>query len=140
MTTKQYLLDTNILVEFVHGNVQIIDRIKRVGFKRCCISPISLHELYYGAYNALEKKKEYFSQEMERIARIRERFDLLPLQEEADDYAKIKVRLRNTGKIVDEFDMVIAGQAVDAGLTVVTDNVKHFENMPGAKIENWRER
>ena len=31
-------------------------------------------------------------------------------------------------------------RAIDAGLTVVTDNVKHFENMPDVKIENWTER
>lgn len=36
--------------------------------------------------------------------------------------------------------MVIAGHAVYAGLTVVTDNLKHFENMPDVKVENWMER
>jgi len=41
---------------------------------------------------------------------------------------------------VDEFDMVIAGQALSEGLTVVTDNLKHFENMPGVKCVNWLER
>ena len=25
----------------------------------------------------------------------------------------------------------------DYDLTVVTDNVKHFEQMPGVKVENW---
>ena len=40
---------------------------------------------------------------------------------------------------VDEFDMVIASHAVSEGLTVVTDNVKHFENMPDVKVVNWTE-
>ena len=47
---------------------------------------------------------------------------------------------RSAGKIADEFDMMIGGQALTAGLTVVTDNVKHFEPMPEVKVENWMDR
>ena len=43
-------------------------------------------------------------------------------------------------KMADEFDMLIASQALCEGLTVVTDNVKHFENIPNLNIENWTER
>ena len=47
--------------------------------------------------------------------------------------------LRERGKLIDEFDMVIAGQAIDNGLTVITENVKHFNRIDGLKIENWTE-
>ncbi len=30
--------------------------------------------------------------------------------------------------------------SVDHGLTVVPDNAKHFEAMPGIKVVNWIER
>lgn len=30
--------------------------------------------------------------------------------------------------------------ALHYGLTVVTDNIKHFSLMPGVKCENWVER
>ena len=39
--------------------------------------------------------------------------------------------------MIDEFDMLIAGQALSEGLTVVTDNVKHFNRIEGLKIANW---
>jgi predicted nucleic acid-binding protein len=39
--------------------------------------------------------------------------------------------------MIDEFDMLIAGQALSEGLTVVTDNVKHFNRIDGLKIANW---
>ena len=42
--------------------------------------------------------------------------------------------------LVDEFDMVIAGQGISEGLTVVTDNLKHFNRFPGLKVENWLDR
>ena len=140
MENKQYLLDTNILIEFIHGNRTIINRIMEAGFDRCCMSVVSLQELYYGAYKAKEKRQLYFDQEMVRIGKLRERFTVLPLPEEADGYGQIKMALRKRGSLVDEFDMLIGGHALTEGLTVITDNVKHFDPMPGVKVENWVER
>ena len=42
--------------------------------------------------------------------------------------------------MIDEFDIVIAGQAISEGLTVVTDNIKHFNRIPRLKIEDWMKR
>jgi predicted nucleic acid-binding protein len=36
--------------------------------------------------------------------------------------------------------MVIAGQAVDESLIVITDNLDHFKRIDGLKVENWKER
>jgi tRNA(fMet)-specific endonuclease VapC len=74
---------------------------------------------------------------MKRINKLLERFMVIPLPESADGYGQIKMTLRTAGKLADEFDMIIGGQAVAAGLIVVTDNVKHFEPMPGVQVENW---
>lgn len=139
MENKQYLLDTNILIEFVHGNSAVVEHILKVGTGRCCMSVVSLQELYFGAYKARTRKEEYYEKELKRIDKLRERFMVLPLPEEADGYGQIKMVLRAKGNLVDEFDMLIGGQALSAGLTVVTDNVKHFDPMPGVKVENWME-
>ena len=138
MENKQYLLDTNILIEFVHGNRSVINRILHAGFDRCCMSVVSLQELYYGAYKAKYSKQIYFDQEMVRINMLRNRFMVLPLPEEADGYGQIKANLQQKGELIDEFDMLIGGHALAEGLTVVTDNVRHFERIPGLKFENWR--
>ena len=65
---------------------------------------------------------------------------VLPLDTQGEEYAQIKHALKQKGRPVDEFDMIIASQAVSEGLTVVTDNLKHFENMPNVKTENWMVR
>lgn len=137
MENKHYLLDTNILIEFIHGNNFVINKILNVGFDKCCMSVISLHELYFGAYNAKNIKQAYYEQEMVRIGKLRERFFVLPLPEAADNYGQLKTTLIKKGQRVDEFDMIIGGQALAAGLTIVTDNVKHFSRMPGVNVENW---
>lgn len=137
MENKQYLLDTNILIEFMNGNPSVVGRVLNVGIDHCCMSVISLHELYFGAYYAKTKKEEYFVNEMKRINKLLERFTVLPLPEKADGYGQIKIALRQAGKLADEFDMIIGGQALTTGLTVISDNIKHFEPMTGVKVENW---
>ena len=134
---RRYLLDTNVLIEIIHGNRTVINHVLAVGTKACAVSVISVHELYFGAYHAPTEK--YFFQEMDRIKLLLSRFEILPLPDTPDDYGRIKTTLRNHGQIVDEFDMVIAAHALAEGLTVVTDNIKHFENMPDVKVENWLE-
>lgn len=140
MKNKQYLLDTNILIDFIKEVPSVVEHILQVGTHRCCMSVISLHELYFGANLAGEKKAEYYTREIERINTLLEYFTVLNLEAKGEEYARIKYALRKKGKPVDEFDMVIAGHAVNAGLTIVTDNIKHFENMPDVKVENWMER
>ena len=140
MKTKQYLLDTNILIDFLNEVPSVTERILQVGTHRCCISVISLHELYYGAYLAQEKKEEYFAHEIAKINTLLEYFTVLTLKTNGEEYARIKSALKKKGKPVDEFDIVIAGHALNEGLIVVTDNIKHFENMPDVKVENWMEQ
>lgn len=137
MKNKQYLLDTNILIDFLDGVPSVVEHVLQVGTSHCCISVISLHELYFGAYLAREKKEEYYTNELKKISKLLEYFTVLNLETKGEEYARIKYALRKKGKPVDEFDMIIAGHALCEGLTVVTDNLKHFENMPDVKVVNW---
>ena len=134
---KKYLLDTNILIDFMSGIPAVTENVLKVGTLQCCMSVISLHELYYGAYLAKEKKEEYYENEVKKINKLLEFFTVLPLETHGEIYGHIKNALRQIGKPIDEFDMIIASQAISEGLTVVTDNLKHFENIPDVKTVNW---
>lgn len=140
MNNKLYLLDTNVLIDFIDGVDTVIEHVLNVGVRSCCMSVISLHELYFGAQLARERKEEFYDKEMKKISKLQEYFTVLPLEKGGELYGHIKYVLRKKGKMADEFDMLIASQALCEGLTVVTDNVKHFENIPNLNIENWTER
>lgn len=139
MVNKKYLLDTNILVEFIRGNRKVTDHILKAGLDQCCISIISMYELYFGAYNGFRKsgRKDFFEQEMTRIHKLQSGFAILPLPAEANNYGSIKAALLEKGRPVDEFDIIIGTHALTEGLTIVTDNLKHFNRIPGLDIENW---
>lgn len=52
-------------------------------------------------------------------------------------YGEIRWRLEKQGFRIGDMDMFIAATALEEDVTLVTGNVKHFERIPGLKIENW---
>ena len=94
MTSKQYLLDINILIDIFNDSPKVMENLERVGIHRCCMSTISLHELYWGAQLAREKKEEFFAKEMNKISRLIEDIDVHPLAADGKDYAEIKHLLK----------------------------------------------
>lgn len=138
MRSKEFLLDTNIIIEFIHDNRTVVEAVLKVGIAHCHLSVITLYELYFGAYNASQEK--YRNQELERIEMIRAKFDILPLADDASIYGQIKTDLKRKGQMIDDFDIIIGANARYYGMTAVTDNLEHFERIPNIKIENWVNR
>lgn len=77
---RKYLLDTNTLIDFLNEEPSVVGQILKVGTKQCYISVISLHELYFGAYLAREKKAEYYERELNKINILLEFFTVLDLE------------------------------------------------------------
>lgn len=121
----------------IHENKTLQAHLKKVGTDCCCISVLSVQELYYGIYNALS---QYQVQEELRVDKILHRFPIVPIPEDGHAFGRIKARLRQSGRMIDDFDILIAATAIKHGLTVVTDNLKHFSRIDGLTIENWIER
>jgi tRNA(fMet)-specific endonuclease VapC len=62
---------------------------------------------------------------------------ILPIFNCLDLYAKEKARLRKTGRLIDDFDLLIGCSAIKNGLILVTNNETHFERIKNIRIENW---
>ena len=54
-------------------------------------------------------------------------------------YGGLRADLERVGKRLDDPDLRIASIALSRDLTLVTGNVRHFERVPGLRIENWLE-
>lgn len=132
---NKYLLDTNICIALLRGNHDVARKIIEAGEGNCCLSVITYFELLFGAY--------YSRQEDTEIPKVRlfvSRFPIIPLQESADEYARWKTKLRASGVMIDEFDLLIAATALSGEYVLVTDNIKHFQRINTLKIENWIKR
>jgi tRNA(fMet)-specific endonuclease VapC len=52
-------------------------------------------------------------------------------------YARIRSQLERSGTPIGNMDLLIASHAVSQGMIVVTNNLKHFSNVPSLKVEVW---
>ena len=131
----RYLLDTDICIYLLNSNQKIKARIAQIGVKSLSVALVTKGELYFGAYNS--------SQVETNLERIHTFFaspgpEVLPLNDTVMDcFGKLKAELKSEGQLIGDIDLLIAGVAVSRGLTLVTNNTKHFGRIPGILLENW---
>ena len=126
-----YVLDTNICVFYLRGELNFNQFVEKQWKESCCISEVTVLELRYGAENSNNPQKHHHAVDMFL-------YDLTVMPIINAIYAKEKVRLRKEGTpLHDEFDLIIGATAIANDLILVTNNVKHFKKFDGIKIENW---
>ena len=128
---RQYLLDTNVLIDMFKGNLRVQERIFRADFHNCCISEITLAELYVGAFKGGRPKQ------LQEIGFVCKRFRILPITPALERYARLRVQLEGKGESIDDFDLLIAATALTEGCTLVTHNLRHFDRIDGLHTEDW---
>jgi len=55
----------------------------------------------------------------------------------ADRYGDIAAQLQRSGQTIGVLDTMIAAHALSENLILVTHNTRHFERVPGLKLEDW---
>jgi tRNA(fMet)-specific endonuclease VapC len=96
------------------------------------VSVITAAELRFGAEKAGRPKlAELVEAYLERVA------ILDWTNEVTSHYAQIRTELERAGKPIGNMDLLIASHAVSQGMTLVTNNIKHFSSVPGLKVEVW---
>lgn len=121
----KFMLDSNIVVAVsLAGGEGLRRRMRDYDEGDFVMSAISYAEVIHGS----EKGKppplaqlEIFVEEVPVLP-----FDYLA----ARAYATIPFKRAS-------YDRLIAAHALSLGLTVITNNEKHFADVPGLKVENW---
>jgi tRNA(fMet)-specific endonuclease VapC len=129
----QYMLDTNICIYVIKSYpLELRDRFNRLA-EQLCISSITLGELHYGA----EKSGRRF-ENLQAIEHFAARMEVLSFSPKAAaHHGQIRAELERMGRPAGTYDMLIGAHARSEGLTVVTNNMREFERMPGLRVENW---
>lgn len=133
MVDFRYLLDTNILSEFIRNPGGLVNkRLAVVGEATVCTSIVVACELRFGA------KKKGPSRLEERVDEVLASLEVLPLDKESDrHYADIRTHLSRKGRPIGSNDLLIAAHTLALDLILVTDNVDEFARVPELSIENW---
>ncbi|GBD54764.1 PIN domain-containing protein [Microcystis aeruginosa NIES-298] len=131
---KQALLDTNILSYFLRGNPAVIEqfRIYRQHYTYISFSIFTYYEIKSGL---LYKDARNQQQQFERLVEVSE---VIGYDREISDIAtQIYVNLRIKGQLITPIDLFIAATAICCDYTLITANIKHFQNIPNLSYENW---
>ena len=129
----RYMLDTNICIYVIKNRpARLRERFNNFA-DQLCISVITLAELIYGA-----EKSARPHENLTVVEQFCARLDILPFAERAaSHYGQLWAELERVGQPIGIHDMMIGGHARSEGLTVVTNNVREFQRMPGLRLENW---
>ncbi len=127
------LLDTNIVIRMMRGERGLLNHAARHRPGDIGISSIVLFELYYGAAKSVERGRNEAA-----IQRFMESFPELAFTiDDARFAGEMRETLRRRGTPVGPYDLLIAGQALARGLTLVTLNMREFIRIDGLRLEDW---
>lgn len=124
-----YLIDTDICIQFMRNEKNVVDLISRLD--NINISIITLSELFFGIYNSknVERHKKALADFLTNVSVLNVDFSV------ANNFGKIKAKLKNKGAFIGNFDMINAAFALIYDFVLITRNIKHYEKIEGIKIK-----
>jgi tRNA(fMet)-specific endonuclease VapC len=132
-----YLLDTNAVVALLRSKPpEVRERYREAvaSGDYLAVSSVVLFELWYG---------------VEKSTQVRENTDRLQIflsggldlldfdDEDAQAAGRVRAGLEKRGTPIGAYDLLIAGQALRRGLTVVTANTAELRRVPGLDWVDW---
>ena len=128
-----FLIDTNILIYRLKNLGNVNDNFLKYKDKQMSVSVISYGELIFGAMKSKSVEKN-----LETVNDIKSIFPIIDINcDIMKTFGEIKAYIQKIGKPVDDMDLLISATAISKGMTLVTHNTKHFENIPNLKLEDW---
>ena len=131
-----FLFDTDVLSNIIKRKPSevLIDRLQAVPKQSQHTSSINIGEIYYGAYRSSRKEQILRAFEESVFPNVK----VLFFDEQSGKlFGKLKAQLEKKGISCSEPDLRIAAVALQHNLNLVTGNIRHFENIPGIRLENW---
>lgn len=129
-----YLLDTNTCIAAMRHRAAVLQRLAAVAPADCAISSITTYELYTGIEKCADPTKESAKVDL-LLATVAELVFDGPATRDA---GRIRALLESQGRMIGAYDVLLAGHARSAGLTLVTANVAEFSRVPGLHWEDWQ--
>jgi tRNA(fMet)-specific endonuclease VapC len=121
----KYLFDTNSIIHLLVDAFPVLTRrVAETEAGDIGISTITFAEVALGVYRGRPPKSSVLDRFVEQVP-------LVPFDEAAArTYATLPFKRGN-------FDRLIAAQALQRGMIVITRNVRDFADVPGLAVEDW---
>ncbi|HEV7275321.1 MAG TPA: tRNA(fMet)-specific endonuclease VapC [Devosiaceae bacterium] len=129
----RYMLDTNICIYVINlVPAELAERFDAWS-SAICISSITYGELCFGVEKSAQRARNAAV-----LDDFTSRLTVLGFTANAAaHFGDIRAHLKRAGIPCGPYDMQIGAHARSEGLTVVTNNRREFDRMPGVLVENW---
>lgn len=126
----KYLVDSDYIANYLGAWPNAIQLLSSFAKDDLSISLITYGEIYEGIH---------FQRDPQKTTDVFQRFlrsvvILSPMQPTMQHFAHIRGELRRTGKIIGDFDILIAATAIQHNLTIVTRNIRDYERIPDLNL------
>jgi len=128
----EYMLDTDTVSWALRGQGAVATHLLEHRPSQLCISSITLAELRFGADVKGSRRLHRLIGTFVASVQVMP-FDVTA----ADQFGPVASALSRRGEPIGTFDTLIAAHAMSLGVTLVTNNVKHFQRVGGLKTTNW---
>lgn len=130
----RFMLDTNICIYIQRQRPpEVLARFSRLKAGEAVVSLVTWGELLYGAH-----KSQRSAQAMAALEEFASLIPVLPMHADTGrHYGSIRAALEAKGQPIGGNDLWIAAHAKAEGLTLVTNNEREFQRVPGLKVQNW---
>lgn len=126
----RYLVDTDWAIEYLLERQPVRRRLEALFAEGVGISVVSVGELYDGILGANDVRKA-----QDDLRAFLEIVRIVPLDEAACViFARERRRLRESGLRLEDLDLLIGSTAIRNGLTLLTNNRRHFGRMRGLRM------
>ncbi len=129
----KFLLDTNAVIALLNADAIFLRLIRQYVPSDFSVSVVVFHELYFGAFKSRRQTHNLGRIEALKFAVIE--FD----KEDARDAAELRAALAAAGTPIGHYDLLIAGQARNRGLTLITHNTREFARVSGLRLMDWHD-
>ena len=130
------LVDTDWIIDHLKGIEKVREKLKEFRqYGGIAVSIISLAELYEGIYSSKDPIKD-----QRLLENLLTQFSVLAIDREiCKVFGRERTKLRKKKQLIGDMDLLIASTALHHNLTILTNNLKHFERVEGLKTFSIKE-
>ncbi|HJD56601.1 MULTISPECIES: PIN domain-containing protein [Rickettsieae] len=131
----KYLLDTCTISFFLRGQVNVIEQMQQVSPSDLSISVVTLLEIEYG-FNI--KQSQQMNKLYKKWQSLVSLISILPFNDgTAIIAAAIRALLKQQGKSIGAYDVLIAATALEHKIICVTNNLSEFQRIKELELLDW---
>ena len=126
----KYLVDSDYIADYLVARPHTTELLSSLVSEGISISLITVGEIYEGIYYGHDPQKGevLFEQFLGTLPTLH----LTPTI--MQQFARLRGELMRTGKIIGDFDILIAATAIQHNLTLVTRNIKDYARIPSLQL------